>query len=232
MAKNRQKIMINRARKMARNAAKKKHVKHHSGGGISTHIGCSTAVLKQSPIHMASISNSIFEKGMGPVVISRKLPDGRIAAGMFLLDIYCLGVKNAFLFIKTPPEFDEAIEGFYGADNYRSVSPAYARKLIEGSVAYAEDLGFKPHRDYREAARILGDIDPEECTEEFVFGKNGKPLYIAGPNDSKAMARRIISQLQNKCGPDGAHYIVGIDDPAEVESLGPGGRIIGVENQT
>ena len=40
------------------------------------------------------------------------------------------------------------------------------------------------------AKLILGGIDSGACTEEYEYGKDGKPLFLAGPHDSPAKLRR------------------------------------------
>jgi hypothetical protein len=39
---------------------------------------------------------NLFQLGIGTVVIVRYKSGGRVEAGVFLLDVFCLGVKNAF----------------------------------------------------------------------------------------------------------------------------------------
>ena len=89
------------------------------------------------------------------------------------------------------------------------LKPECARKLIEGAVRYALDLGLPPHADYRIARLIFGDVRAEDCTEEYVFGREGKPFFCAGPNDSRAKCEQIIRTLHNHCGQGGYHFLVG-----------------------
>jgi hypothetical protein len=228
MAKDKRRMAQNRARKKAREAARKKRRHQQSGGGGRfAHMGCTRGELERSPVHAAYVGDSVSTQGIGHAIIARKLPDGRIAAGVFLVDIYCLGVKNAFLMVQSPFEFEDTIETRFEENDLKSVKPAYARKLIDDSIAYARDLGFKPHPDFRDASVVLGDIDPGECSETFTFGHKGKPFYISGPNHSEATARRIVAHLRNRCGPDGFHYMVGIGDPDVADSFGPDAHVIG-----
>ena len=133
--------------------------------------------------------------------------------GVFLLDVFCLGAKNAFLTIfSTEFKYQNGIERIASSQALQSVEPSRARKLVEDTVEYARDLGFEPQREYRDAALVLGDIDAGACREEFAFGKDGQPLYVRGPNDSDRMVDRTLTTLQNRCGEDGFHYIVGMGD--------------------
>ena len=68
--------------------------------------------------------------------------------------------------------------------------PACVRKLIEGAVNYARALDFEPHRDYRLARKIFGDIKSEDCAVEYTYGHEGKPYYISGPNESQNRSKQ------------------------------------------
>jgi hypothetical protein len=98
----------------------------------------------------------------------------------------------------------------------RDMTPAAVRKLVEGAVAYARGFGFAPHPDYYKACPIFGDIDAAACTEQFEFGKDGKPFFIAGPNETPERCRRIMQILERSCGPGGSTFLIPMDpnDPA------------------
>ncbi len=51
------------------------------------------------------VPTELWDSGMGSVLIARKMPDGELAIAGFLLDVFCLGVKNAFWKIIPPDEF-------------------------------------------------------------------------------------------------------------------------------
>ena len=222
MAKDKKRILRKRANKKARPSARKAHAKMSSGGASRfARMGCTRGELERSPIHGAHVGDSIFSQGLGYTVLARTLPDGRIAAGVFLVDAYCLGIKDAFLTVQSPFRFKEIIEEIFHDTGSKSVDPAYVRKLLDGAIAYARDLGFDPHPDFRDASVVLGDITTTECDAEFTFGHEGKPFYISGPHHSEATARRIVAHLTNRCGPDGFHYLVGVSDPGAASSFGP-----------
>jgi hypothetical protein len=75
-------------------------------------------------------------------------------------------------------------------------------------------LGLPPHRDYVKAKRIFGDIDPSACSEEFIYGKDGEPCFIAGPHDGPGRCRQIIEALTASCGPGGFRYILPVSRSA------------------
>jgi hypothetical protein len=151
-------------------------------------------------------SPDLFEIGLGEVIVCRFKNDGRVEAGIFLLDLYCLGVKNAFHKIfATEEEFLEQLR-IHGLENAPARAGAWGRKLVEGAVEYAKSLGISPHPDYKKGARVFGGIDASECEEEFAYGHNGRPLFVQGPDDDPETCERILTTLRLRVGEDGFDY--------------------------
>jgi hypothetical protein len=105
------------------------------------------------------MAKGLFDIGLGTVVISRAIPNGNFGVGFFLLDVYCLGAKNAYFTVATPGEYAYRLEKISVNEELENIHPACTRKLIEESVAYAKDLGFKPHPDYFIAKKDLWRLD-------------------------------------------------------------------------
>lgn len=167
------------------------------------------------PIHEVLVSANLFETGMGALCIARRILDGRLAVATFLLDTYCLGVKNVMNGILDEPIYEDLVNKLMASTQSvaRVVEPAYGRQLLEELVAWSSSLGFPPHPDYPTAALILGDIETTGDTPSFSFGRDGKPFYISGPKESLAMSRRIAEQLEKSCGADGYDYLVQSGEP-------------------
>ena len=110
----------------------------------------------------------------------------------FLVDCFCLGVRDTVLLEDlTESELRKIIEERFPDDEVERMHPAWAKKLIEGAVAYAENLGLSPHRDYRKARRALSGIDTSVCTETFVYGKNGRPHFVQGSMEAKTFVHSV-----------------------------------------
>ncbi|MCH8961793.1 MAG: hypothetical protein IH820_10860 [Bacteroidetes bacterium] len=209
MAKSKKSKQRKIAAKRGKKKAKRKQVlaRQKRSASIVGLAGASTY-----PLHQTLLPGNLLETGMGITVFSRRLPDSRIAVGTFLVDVFCLGVKDAMARIMTEWEYEDYIDGVEEKHSLKAVEPACIVKLVEESVDYARDLGFFPHKDYRKARKIFGDVDPADCKTEFEFGKDGKPFYMSGPYDSDTKIRRIIDQLTERLGPDGFHFLVGMDE--------------------
>src|SRR4029077_12340563 len=127
---------------------------------------------------------------------------------------FCLGVKDAgFRRFDSVADYQESLlDRLFPDEDPVRMTPAAARKLTEDAISYASGLGFSPGADYKKASRVFGGITTAGCDEQFLFGKNDKPLYIQGPSDSPARVETILRALEARCGEGGYHYIVAADD--------------------
>jgi len=183
--------------KRAKKAAKRKDTRKQSSA-LSRGMAAEWLAAAHAPIADVYTPERLFEEGLGSVWFSRKLDDGRYALSVFLVDTFCLGVKNAMYAFMEPDRYSVQMENFLSmsGENFVAREPAYVRKLVESSIAYARELGLAPHADYKIAKEIFGDVDAAECDEVFHFGRDGNPIYIPGPGDSPAEQRRIVKQLE------------------------------------
>ena len=201
-----------RQKKLERQKAKQKAERRESARRESRGLACALEDAAAAPIlHCCTMAN-LWTGGIGQVLLSRQMENGDVAFGAFLVDVYCLGVKNAMSDILPRTVYDRKV---YARMAERGevvrLRPECGRKLVEGAVRYALDLGFSPHRDYQAAKLIFGGISAEACPEQFVYGKDGKPLSIAGPFDNHVRCEQILRTLEKRCGPEGYHYLVPVD---------------------
>jgi hypothetical protein len=169
------------------------------------------------PIVACLVPEELWVSGLGQMILARRLPDGQVAVAAFLVDEFCLGIKNAFWQVGTAGQLNEAIERIEEHGPLWKASPEYFSKLVHCAADYAQELGFAPHRDFRHARLLLAGIDPSRCREEFEFGQNGRPLYIQGPGESPDKVRSIIARVQAAGGHFIARAMVGSDPTFEFE---------------
>ena len=164
--------------------------------------------------HEAFRSANLFESGCGYLIASRFRADGCVEAGFFLLDVFCLGAKDAgFHQFSSITDYQEGLlDRLFPDGNSVRMTPEAARKLTEDAISYASGLGFAPSTDYKKASRVFGGITAADCDEQFVFGKNDKPFYIQGPSESPGCVARILRVLEARCGADGFHYTIAGDN--------------------
>ncbi len=189
----------------AKKAAERREQARRDAGGLAARIEREAG----APILHCFRTSTLTEHGIGEVLISRKLSYGNVAFAIFLVDIYCLGVKDVIVDIGPEALYRKNVyEKLVARTMLIRMKPECARKLVEGAVQYALDMELPPHADYRVARRIFGDINAAACTEEFTYGKNGKPFFVAGPYDNHAKCQRVIRLMEKHCGPGGSHYLM------------------------
>jgi hypothetical protein len=139
---------------------------------------------------------------------------GEVVLGSFLVDLGCLGVKNALtnLFPSAAEYRREYRQHLMASQPMRDCDLDLAAKVIEEGTIYARSLGFKPHSDTAMALKILGDAHPENRAETIPLGKDGKPLFVNGPYDDVARITRI---LDRNVGRGNYEVIIFLGDPTE-----------------
>jgi hypothetical protein len=145
------------------------------------------------------------KSGLVTVLVAGERGGSRVSACGYLVDVYCLGVKNAFgphnLDRPKLPEFVH--QYFRSYDAPPLVAPVeLARHLVFGAIAYARDLGFEPAPDFGACARHLG---PWEGPGAIGFGRNGKPFFMAGPYDNAAS---VVKTLERSAGQGNFDFLV------------------------
>jgi hypothetical protein len=120
------------------------------------------------------------ESGLIIVVVARDRGSSAVVCE-FLVDTWCLGVKNA-LGPKTVnrmklPSFCADAFGSYPGPPVK-MPLVLAQRIVFGAIGYARGLGFEPHADFAKAAGHLGEWDGV-CDLE--FGRDGSPSTSNAP---------------------------------------------------
>jgi hypothetical protein len=162
------------------------------------------------PLHEVLLSEKWDDQegSLVEILVTRRSGQRQIAAGAFLVDLGCLGVKNAFASLfNSQREYEQNLRR--DVLSHQPMKPAdlnLVAKIIREAIAYARQLGFQPDPDYRQAMWIVGDADPDACTVRVPLGgKDGKPFFVAGPYDN---VQAIMAKLTRAVGPDGFTYLV------------------------
>jgi hypothetical protein len=146
------------------------------------------------PIQHCLLTEDIFENGLGILVVARGLTPEHVGMSTFLIDVFCLGVKDVTFKWIGAEEFAFFVEAMGAAAPLVPVDPSYGRRLLRDVVLWAQSKGFPPHRDFAVVASMLADVNPDNCDEIFRFGRDGKPFYMPGPKESISLMHRRLEQ--------------------------------------
>lgn len=156
-----------------------------------------------APIHECLLNAELFTGGIGTLVFVRGSRAAGYAAAVFLVDAWCLGVKNAYLRSLDADELELFFTLLETNEPLEVIDPSHARKLLREVARWSNALGFSPHPDFYAIEAIFGDVNADACDSIFQFGHNGKPFYIPGPTESPAQILLRLKQLRNRLGDDG-----------------------------
>lgn len=136
--------------------------------------------------------------GLVTVLVARRADEGEATVCGYLVDVYCLGVKDAWgprlMFRRDLAGFVEECFAAYQAPPLPAPLEL-ARQLVYGAVDYAVGLGFAPHPDFVAAAAHLGEwVGPGAIG----FGRAGRPLFVQGSQDDAGEILRVLDRTVGK----------------------------------
>jgi hypothetical protein len=147
--------------------------------------------------------------GLVGVLVAREAGRNRVSVCAWLVDVYCLGVKNDLgPTVTYRADLPLAIRNFFAVFGTRPVAAPLelAQHLVLGAVDYARSLGFEPATE-ADFADTRGHLGPWEGPSAIRFGRDGEPFFISGPNDSPT---HVLRQLERAVGAGNFHYMVGV----------------------
>jgi hypothetical protein len=167
---------------------------------------CLVNLLPNRQANATTSSDDDFGVGFAAVMMAREVGFNRLDVIGCLVDYWCLGVKDTL----GPRQIDltsyrKLVEMFYGRfpnNATEEISLELAQAIVFGGVAYAESLGFQPHRDFALVRELLGQWDGQP---QLIFGREGKPFYSQGPYDNPS---KIIKTLNQSVGEGNYHFLI------------------------
>lgn len=155
------------------------------------------------PIYECVLNEDWNFTQMVQLLVARQHTNGNITMCMYLVDLACLGVKDTtYKFNIQMEEYLELIDGINTKMPVIKVSYELAHNIVYAGLEYAEEYGFKPHKDFTSISRFMLEEDTEDIELiEVECGIKGKPTFMHGPFDDLAKVTRIIAQLEKTAGP-------------------------------
>lgn len=151
------------------------------------------------PVHQCYITEGWQESGNATIVVARRHTTGHFTIGTYLVDLYCLGVKDTgYHFNVDKDALDEILETSqeFGVA-MQPCGYAVAHNVIYGAIEFAEGYGFKPHKEFAVTKFILEEDDDRVEVIEYEFGMHGKPCVFV---DAEHSQKAVIAQLEKTAG--------------------------------
>lgn len=200
--KSRQKALLKKRRK---DKERRKKRSRASGFAEYSHKVFLIKNAKNYPLYECLINDRWQDKGLAHILVSRKQPNNQLIFGVFLVDMYCLGLKNTFCNAKVSLEEYKRLKlGLSKEPGLTPFSPGKVCRIVFGAIEYAKRLGFKPQKDFALSRFLLEGLPDAEEDFPLEFGSGGKPLYVAGPDDD---FNAIIQTLMKNVGEGNFDFI-------------------------
>jgi hypothetical protein len=198
-------MATNIALKRARKAQRRKQMVTQKRRAEALEASLPARALRAAgaPIQHCFLTEAVFDIGMGTLVLARGATPHHVVLSSFLIDVFCLGIKDVMFESVESEVFERYMDATDAGAPMVPVDPSYARKLLRDLAAWSLSIGFAPHRDFAAVERMFGDVSASASDAVFQFGRDGKPVYIPGPNDTAPLIERRIKQLRKCLGDDG-----------------------------
>jgi len=150
------------------------------------------------PIHQCYINKDWEELQYANLIITRKHTNGNITFGDFIVDLKLLGiVACSYWFNESPLRLNELLK--QQGDPFEECNYTLAHNIIYAGLAFAEDYGFPPDKNFKTAQYIL-EVDTDKIPDiEIPLGNNGIPVLQIPYGES---GTREIAILDKTAGDD------------------------------
>jgi hypothetical protein len=159
------------------------------------------------PFHECLITKNWKEIGEANILVSRKHVNGNLTFGIYLVDLYCLGIKETFYrFNASEMDYREAVEFIKSSEaGAENVEYKLVHNIIYGAESFADEYGFRPYKEFDRLTKFILDEDTDEVDwMDIEFGKNGKPFLIV-PEDEDYSG--LIRHLERTAGPGNYDFL-------------------------
>lgn len=165
------------------------------------------------PISQCYINDDWKEGGLASICIVREHASGNISMCMYMVDIFCLGVKDTFFqYNISTYELEEYLDRMRNDLDLISIPYDLAHNIIFAAEEFAEEYGIKPHKDFTLTTRFFLEEDDENIPLiEIECGRDGKPFYINNGYENKVREAQILNLLNKTAGEGNYHFTVNGD---------------------
>jgi|GEM_PF-412385 len=152
------------------------------------------------PIRECLINKDWKNIGMAHIFIARQQPSGNMILGLLLVDMLCMGIKDCDYHFNVPEdEYLEMRKDIVQALEMKHCEYNLAHNITYGAIEFAEDFGFKPHKDWAVAQYLLAEDTDEIEIIDLAFGdEEGRPRVIVTP---EYPMHDVIARLNKVLGP-------------------------------
>jgi len=172
--------------------------------------------VRKLPVYKCYKSENQFEDREMSVIVIRQHPQGTFTYGAYLLDKWCLGVKDSlWQFSVDQEDLDEFLSLFRNTvHSLEEITYVEAHNWVFGAVNFAEEAGIPPCKDFALTEYILEEDNDDIELLEYDFGRDGEYCLVA---KDKLEASRYIPILERNLGKGNYTVEIGVFGDDEVD---------------
>lgn len=109
--------------------------------------------------------------GLAVVVVTRLHPNGNVTWALYEVDMYCLGVKDAFVRVNEPPtRFQKRLDELNGSFGLVETGYDVCHNMVYGAVEFAREAGINPVAEFSSARYLLEEDTDDIPLIEYEYG--------------------------------------------------------------
>jgi len=163
------------------------------------------------PLYACMVNRHWRDDGKASILMARRLGEGRVTMAAFLVDLWAMGLKDAWGRTDiAASEFDETVSRAPAELETRPLNLGTAKHIVYGGIELARELGFRLPKRYERWTAILGALPAGESPDMSLFRHDGRIELVCSQKDLEA---RLIGTTPSQflSRPD-VSYILADDD--------------------
>ncbi|MDE6325423.1 MAG: DUF1186 family protein [Duncaniella sp.] len=150
------------------------------------------------PLGKCYINDYKDAAGLAVVLVSRLHPNGNVTWALYEVDMYCLGVKDAFVHVNEPPtRFQKRLDELNGSFGLVETGYDVCHNMIYGAVEFAREAGINPVAEFSSARYLLEEDIDDIPLIEYEYGLDGRHHLVIHPEGDE---KPYLAMLEKNLG--------------------------------
>lgn len=195
---------------------KKKKKNKANGQSIMSDKQFIKEVVRQVPIAECYMDTDYEESGLSYVIVARKHKSEKYTIGCYMIDTFCVGLKDTYYYVRIDEEEYKKIIERVVETGATKVAYEEAHNLIYGAIAFAEEVGIMPIKDFELTKYILEEDTEEIPLIEYNYGKDGKYYLVAS---NRLEASKYLPFLEENLESEEYSFVIDGEENEEDDGL-------------
>lgn len=160
------------------------------------------------PVYKCFVNKDWEEGKLAQIIVMRRHVNGNITAGVYLIDLLCLGVKDTLYFFNEPEaemqeRFGDDFDKMFEQADYNLV-----HNIIFAGHDFAMDFDIKPHPEFAVTRFILEEDNDNIELIDIEVGQDDKPHLMVAQAGQFSDA---LAKLKKNAGEGNYYYTIAAD---------------------